>query len=585
MATAPGSSCTARTSARSLAELERIRDAEGLEFVHPFDDPAVIAGHGSIGLEMLEDLPDLDVVVVGVGGGGTDLRRGGRAQGAPAVGPRLRRRAGALECDVARARARTRSCAIQPDSVADGLGAPFAGVWTLAMCRRYLDGIVLLDDPTILAGMRFAIERLKQVLEPAGAAALAAVLAGRVPIRDGERVAVVLSGGNVEVGRLGTLLDGGRDAARGRRMTDASAPEPPSPVDEPTAPDPEPPPRRRAAPDPEPAGPGPVRRVDPPAARRELRPPDADVRRHAPRVVLHRARRARDRRPVRGRQLRRSRSSASTGPIARCGQLLRSGFGVWYGLLGLLAGCGLAVAAVESRAMAAAILGGHLVRQPGHRARGAGPLADGLLAGRSSASIILGDPRRHRPDGARCGAGERPRHRRPTSRSCRRSSWPRVVGAPLAYLLTGIVLGDVDPFEATRRSFRVFRARKLAAALVAVFETVAVLLVVLGLGAGLDIALRVFDALGLGLGLRAGRARPHHDRRRRRRLRARTLIYTAFAISVAPQVVMFVGLTRATFGLDHVRPGGDRDPSLIAARPAPVPLADAPDADRGHRRR
>ena len=95
---------------------------------------------------------------------------------------------------------------IEPHSVADGLGAPFAGVLTLAMTRRLLDGIVLIDDPTILAGMRFAIERLKQVVEPAGAAALAAVLAGRVPIRDGERVAVVLSGGNVEVGRLGELL-------------------------------------------------------------------------------------------------------------------------------------------------------------------------------------------------------------------------------------------------------------------------------------------------------------------------------------------------------------------------------------------
>ena len=95
---------------------------------------------------------------------------------------------------------------IRPESVADGLGAPFAGAWTLAMARRYVDDIVLLDDPTILAGMRFAIERLKQVLEPAGAAALASVLAGRVRIRDGERVAIVLSGGNVEVGRLGELL-------------------------------------------------------------------------------------------------------------------------------------------------------------------------------------------------------------------------------------------------------------------------------------------------------------------------------------------------------------------------------------------
>ena len=97
---------------------------------------------------------------------------------------------------------------IRPDSVADGLGAPFAGVWTVAMARRYVDEIVLLDDPTILAGMRFAVERLKQVLEPAGAAALAATLAGRVRIRDGERVAVVLSGGNVEVARLGELLAG-----------------------------------------------------------------------------------------------------------------------------------------------------------------------------------------------------------------------------------------------------------------------------------------------------------------------------------------------------------------------------------------
>jgi threonine dehydratase len=78
----------------------------------------------------------------------------------------------------------------------------------MAMTRRYLDGIVLLDDPTILAGMRFAAERMKQVLEPAGAAALAAVLFGRIPIRDGERVCVVASGGNVEISRLGELLAG-----------------------------------------------------------------------------------------------------------------------------------------------------------------------------------------------------------------------------------------------------------------------------------------------------------------------------------------------------------------------------------------
>ncbi len=190
----------------SLAELERLRDAEGLEFVHPFDDPAVIAGHGSIGLELIEDVPDLDVVVVGVGGGGLisgvaaalkDRRPGIRVYG---VEPE---RSNAVSL----ALARDEVVRIEPESVADGLGAPFAGVWTLAMCRRYLDDIVLIDDSTILAGLRFAVERLKQVIEPAGAAALAAVLSGRIPIRDGERVAVVLSGGNVEVGRLGSLLE------------------------------------------------------------------------------------------------------------------------------------------------------------------------------------------------------------------------------------------------------------------------------------------------------------------------------------------------------------------------------------------
>jgi len=189
----------------TLAEMERIRDAEGLEFVHPFDDPAVIAGHGSIGIELLEDVPDLDVVVAGVGGGGLVC---GTAAALKERRPSVRVYGVEPEGSNALSLAMERGevVRIQPDSVADGLGAPFAGVWTLAMARRYLDGIVLLDDPTILAGMRFALERLKQVVEPAGSAALAALLAGRIPLRDGERVAVVLSGGNVEIDRIGGLL-------------------------------------------------------------------------------------------------------------------------------------------------------------------------------------------------------------------------------------------------------------------------------------------------------------------------------------------------------------------------------------------
>jgi threonine dehydratase len=189
----------------AFAELERIRDAEGLTYVPPFDDPMVIAGNGSVGSEILDELQDVDVVVVGVGGGGLisgvaatvrEARPSARIYG---VEPET-------SDAVSQALAAGHVVTIEPRSVADGLGAPFAGAWTLAMIQHYLEDIVRLDDATILAGLRFAVERLKQVLEPAGAAALAAVLAGRIPIRGGERVAVVLSGGNVAVERLGDLL-------------------------------------------------------------------------------------------------------------------------------------------------------------------------------------------------------------------------------------------------------------------------------------------------------------------------------------------------------------------------------------------
>jgi threonine dehydratase len=191
----------------TFAEMERIRDEEGLTFVHPFDDPAVIAGNGTVGLELVDDVPDVDVVVVGIGGGGLIS---GVATAVKARRPSARiigvepERSNAVSLAIERNEVVT----IQPQSVADGLGAPFAGRWTLAITRRLLDAIILLDDPTILAGMRFALERLKQVVEPAGAAALAAVLAGRVRIEDGERVAVVLSGGNVEIDRIGELIAG-----------------------------------------------------------------------------------------------------------------------------------------------------------------------------------------------------------------------------------------------------------------------------------------------------------------------------------------------------------------------------------------
>jgi threonine dehydratase len=184
-----------------------VQAERGLVFVPPFDDPHVIAGQGTVGLEILDDLPDVDVVVAGIGGGALctgsataikETKPGVRVYGVEPVTSNVMTLA--LE--------RGESVQIQPVSIADGLNSPRSGEWTAALAARYLDGITLLTDAEILAGVRFALERMKQLVEPAGAAALAAVLFGHIPIRDGERVCVVFSGGNVETGRLGELLAG-----------------------------------------------------------------------------------------------------------------------------------------------------------------------------------------------------------------------------------------------------------------------------------------------------------------------------------------------------------------------------------------
>jgi len=193
----------------SLAHLEELRAAEGLTFVHPFDDPEVLIGNGSLGLEILEDLPDVDVVVVAIGGGGlmggvtaamTASRPGIRVYGVEPVGSDA----------MAQALRAGEPVRIDPVSVADGLGAPFAGRLALEVAQRSLSGIVTVDDATILAGLRFAVERTKQVLEPAGAAALGAILSGAVPLRRRDRVCAILSGGNVAVERLDELLAAAR---------------------------------------------------------------------------------------------------------------------------------------------------------------------------------------------------------------------------------------------------------------------------------------------------------------------------------------------------------------------------------------
>lgn len=191
----------------SLEHLGRLREERGLTLVHPYDDPEVLLGNGSCGLEILEDLPDVDVVVMAVGGGGLlggvtvavrETRPRARVYGVEPEGSDALRQAIAAGAPVP----------ILPRSIADGLNAPSAGRLATSIAARYLEDVVAIPDDAILAGLRFSIERLKQVLEPAGATALAAVLTGAVPLREGERVCVVLSGGNVAVDRLGELIAG-----------------------------------------------------------------------------------------------------------------------------------------------------------------------------------------------------------------------------------------------------------------------------------------------------------------------------------------------------------------------------------------
>lgn len=246
--------------------------------------------------------------------------------------------------------------------------------------------------------------------------------------------------------------------------------------------------------------------------------------------------------------------------IAEIEVVMAGALGGWLGLLGLVGALGVIVANVESRAMAAAILGGRAAGRPltvrsalarsrvtFWRVIGASIIAAiplGLVQG--IALVLL--------------AGVAPAA---TELSLAVTVLvAALVGAPFAYLLTGVVLGDVAPFEAMRRSFRVFRARKAAAVLVALFESIAQLLILLGLSAGLDIALRIFSSLGLGVDSGAAGIVLTTLTIVIGVFALGTLIFTVTAISIAPQVVMFVGLTHVTMGLDHVRSGGDRDPDV-----------------------
>jgi threonine dehydratase len=182
---------------RALELVER----EGRVFVHPHSDPFVVAGHGTLALELLEDVPELDTVVVGVGGGG--LVSGivaaldGRAHVVAVEPERSPAFSAGLEAG--------RSVPVGTDTIADGLAPPFAGDLPLELCRGRVETVLVTEDE-IADGMRFLYAQAKLACEPAGAAAFGAVLAGKVDA--GPRVAVIVSGGNVEARRAAAILVG-----------------------------------------------------------------------------------------------------------------------------------------------------------------------------------------------------------------------------------------------------------------------------------------------------------------------------------------------------------------------------------------
>src|SRR4051794_26094506 len=176
----------------------------GLELVRPYDDPLVMAGQGTTALELLEDVPDLDLLVVPVGGGGLIA---GCSTVAKALRPGIRVVGVEPEAgdDTARSLAAGERVRIEvPRTIADGLQAAEPGELTFEVNRRLVDEVVTVGDDEMLEAMAFLFDRLKLVTEPSGAVGVAALLARRVGVAG--RVGVVVSGGNVGVGRFAELF-------------------------------------------------------------------------------------------------------------------------------------------------------------------------------------------------------------------------------------------------------------------------------------------------------------------------------------------------------------------------------------------
>ena len=194
----------------AFAEAMRLRESTGMNFIHAFDDATVMAGQGTIGLELMEQVPHLDAVIVPVGGGGLiggiacaikESQPGIRVIGVQTA--RLPSMAAAIE--------QHRPVTLEPaTTIADGIAVRRAGQITFPVVERYVDEIVTVDEDEIASAILVLLEREKTLAEGAGAAALAAMLQRRTTlVPEGSRTAVLVCGGNIDVTLLSRIIERG----------------------------------------------------------------------------------------------------------------------------------------------------------------------------------------------------------------------------------------------------------------------------------------------------------------------------------------------------------------------------------------
>ena len=191
----------------AFARLDTLLAETGRTLVHPFDDPLVQAGQGTVGLELLEDMPDTSTVVVPIGGGGLIS---GVATAVKGIRPDAR--VIGVEPETSNAMHAALQAGerveLKPVSIADGLNAPHAGRNALEIVRERVDDVVLVSERELEEAFRFLYARAKLAVEPAGAASTAAVLSQKFAYEQGESMALVVSGGNVAAHTASAILAG-----------------------------------------------------------------------------------------------------------------------------------------------------------------------------------------------------------------------------------------------------------------------------------------------------------------------------------------------------------------------------------------